>query len=603
MRHAQNIAVALVIVALVPAIAQCDDSLRKQGDTSYAAKNYKQAISQYTKAIQQDDTDHRSYYWRGQAHEQLKEYGSASADFSKAALLQPTNANYQNELAWLLATAPSALHRDGRRAVATATKACELTELKNAMYLDTLAAAFAEAGDFVKARQYQLDAWKLCEEKHKEDFQSRLVLYRADKPYRQGVVSSDYYRRQGDKSCTARDYGQAIAHYKKAIEQDSKDHSSFFWRGYCNDKTQEYTRASSDYAQAVSLQPDNPLYLNGFAWFLATNPSAQHRDGNRALAAATKACTITSFNNALYVDTLAATYAEVGNFAKARQYQLDAWKLCDKKDSEDFYSRLFLFRANRPYRQQMVISVSGPVYFDNRTNETLTIDCRYYIDRFGKTERPNASWRLRPGFSGYLQLDGERVVARSFHYTMKSSGGSSEWKSLNGAFDADGDLYLPITGGDLLTASRDTTPSSGTTTRRSYRTPPTGVDSEATQRAILKILGAGLANEFAKDQDQKEGLLAALFSVGARAGRDNLIESALRDVFPDLDEFEIRSVRLVASLYVDGKLSLENLGKEAAKQEIIAALKREDPSLGTSAQVVDFLYDLGRARADQKRRN
>lgn len=138
--------------------------------------------------------------------------------------------------------------------------------------------------------------------------------------------------------------------------------------------------------------------------------------------------------------------------------------------------------------------------------------------------------------------------------------------------------------------------------RSSYR-PSSKPDTEAVKRAIAKIVFAGVANAVAKDQAEDEGLLSAIFSVGAKAGRDKLIESALKDVFPDRLESEIRGIRRVASLYLDGRLSLANLGKETAKEEIITALKKENPRLGASAQVVDFLYELHQVSSERKRRN
>jgi hypothetical protein len=45
--------------------------------------------------------------------------------------------------------------RDGRRAVAIATKACTLSSWKNAFSIDTLAAACAQAGYFADAVKYQ----------------------------------------------------------------------------------------------------------------------------------------------------------------------------------------------------------------------------------------------------------------------------------------------------------------------------------------------------------------------------------------------------------------------------------------------------------------
>ena len=63
-----------------------------------------------------------------------------------------------NNLAWLLATCPDDNVRNGRRAVTLAEKAVELTERKNATYLDTLAAAYAEARRFDDAVRVQQEA-------------------------------------------------------------------------------------------------------------------------------------------------------------------------------------------------------------------------------------------------------------------------------------------------------------------------------------------------------------------------------------------------------------------------------------------------------------
>jgi hypothetical protein len=53
-----------------------------------------------------------------------------------------------DELAWLLATYPEANVRDGAKAVRLAERACELTNRRVPAFLATLAAAYAETGDF-----------------------------------------------------------------------------------------------------------------------------------------------------------------------------------------------------------------------------------------------------------------------------------------------------------------------------------------------------------------------------------------------------------------------------------------------------------------------
>jgi protein O-mannosyl-transferase len=63
----------------------------------------------------------------------------------------PDSPRMLDELAWLFATYPDSKSRDGTEAVRLAERACALTERRIPALLDTLAAAYAEAGDFPRA--------------------------------------------------------------------------------------------------------------------------------------------------------------------------------------------------------------------------------------------------------------------------------------------------------------------------------------------------------------------------------------------------------------------------------------------------------------------
>ena len=102
----------------------------------------------------------------------------------------PGYAGSYNQRAWIWATCPEARFRDGKKAVESATRACELTDWKEADVLDTLAAASAEAGDFDAAVKWQEKAQGLYwDALDKEQGLARLSLYRAKKPYRETLGS------------------------------------------------------------------------------------------------------------------------------------------------------------------------------------------------------------------------------------------------------------------------------------------------------------------------------------------------------------------------------------------------------------------------------
>ncbi len=94
-----------------------------------------------------------------------------------------------NTVAWHMASCSNPKQRNGSEAVKFATAAIELTPEDHETrhkYLNTLAAAHAEAGQFPQAIQRQTEALNLAPDDQKADFQSRLDLYRNNEAYWEG---------------------------------------------------------------------------------------------------------------------------------------------------------------------------------------------------------------------------------------------------------------------------------------------------------------------------------------------------------------------------------------------------------------------------------
>jgi len=99
------------------------------------------------------------------------------------------NPIFMNDLAWMLATAPESILRDGMRALYLADRANKKRGGKDPLMLDTLAAAYAETGDFAKALECAHHALILAETSGKMDLveglKKEIILYEAGKPLRE----------------------------------------------------------------------------------------------------------------------------------------------------------------------------------------------------------------------------------------------------------------------------------------------------------------------------------------------------------------------------------------------------------------------------------
>jgi tetratricopeptide (TPR) repeat protein len=157
-----------------------------RGAVLLGSKKYDEAIADFTTALELNPDSEYAIRNRGAAYFRKKEYAKALADYDRATELNPESAVNQNQVAWLLSTASDDKVRDGKRALEAAKKACELTDHKNGGFLDTLAAAYAELGQFDKAVEWQERALKAGDLpiQDRAAARQRLLLYKQKKPYR-----------------------------------------------------------------------------------------------------------------------------------------------------------------------------------------------------------------------------------------------------------------------------------------------------------------------------------------------------------------------------------------------------------------------------------
>jgi tetratricopeptide (TPR) repeat protein len=163
------------------------NTFNNRGWTWHRKKAYDRAIADYTEAMRLDPKCVLAIANRGLAWQDKGEYYKALNDYNQSVKVDPKYARGYNARAWLYATCPDKKFRDGKLAVESATRACDLTGWKEANKLAVLAAAYAETGDFDKAVKWQEKAIVLfIDSDDRKTGLDRLALYKDKKPYRTG---------------------------------------------------------------------------------------------------------------------------------------------------------------------------------------------------------------------------------------------------------------------------------------------------------------------------------------------------------------------------------------------------------------------------------
>ena len=150
-------------------------------------------------------------------------------------------------------------------------------------------------------------------------------------------------------------YDLALKDCNEALRQDRTVVEAALLRATINARLGKYAEALKEFDYVISLHPRNVTLaraLSDRAWFRATCPNASFRNGQQAVKDAKAACSIMIWKDEHMIDTLAAAYAETGDFNSAIQYAAQA--LAVKGISPDstklFQRHLALFQQRKPIR-------------------------------------------------------------------------------------------------------------------------------------------------------------------------------------------------------------------------------------------------------------
>jgi tetratricopeptide (TPR) repeat protein len=149
-----------------------------------------------------------------------------------------------------------------------------------------------------------------------------------------------------------RKHQEALPILEEILKQHPDDTEALLARATAWQGLGEHPKAAAEYEKLVQMDlpyPRNLVTINNLAYLLATSADDSVRDGKRAVELAKRAEQIQGTPSPDILDTLAATYAATGDFARAISTQQEAIKLAPERAS--FRQRLQLYQSGKPLRE------------------------------------------------------------------------------------------------------------------------------------------------------------------------------------------------------------------------------------------------------------
>jgi tetratricopeptide (TPR) repeat protein len=269
--------------------AQAVDFLN-QGSDKEAARLDRQALEDFKASVKLDPNRWKAIHNRAVSYGVLGLHEDATADFTRVLQLKP---NYAN--AWF--NRAEIFLESGR-----------------------FAEAIHDYGEFLKLKPNDAAAYR----------QRGRALARSGKP---------------DK---------AIEDLDQAIELNEQDAISLVERGELHAGRSDWEAADIDFRTAIEVDPDCAEGYRGAAWLMATCPQAKFRNAKIAVELAEQALELAQAvrkHDFTYYDTLAAAYANAGQFDDAQRTLHKAIPRAPLADAAAMKRRMALYAAARPFRE------------------------------------------------------------------------------------------------------------------------------------------------------------------------------------------------------------------------------------------------------------
>ena len=382
-----------------------------EGDVLVKQGKVDQAIPHYLRGLELEPTASLIRCNLADALNRLGRPEEAISQYKTVLRQEPGNTRAYHDLAWIWATSVDPRHRDAAQAVEYSKRLVALTGEKSLESWLMLATAYATANrtnDAVRTVQKAVELETAATHQNPRDMlpvalanlaltlvhqdqtdMGVALLSEAARLAHKATDRAELQRQIGVIFSDQRNYAQAAAYYTAALESNPRfamahndlglDLMSQGDRAGALEHYEQALKLDPQYAEAhrnlatvliadgklsearsrlyeaIRLKPDYVDAINDLAWMLATAPDEKVRDAHEALRLARQAAHLTDERDAGILETLAAAYAEGGDFAQAAITTEQAIKLCEaasqKQLLETLQGCLGLFRAGKPVRQ------------------------------------------------------------------------------------------------------------------------------------------------------------------------------------------------------------------------------------------------------------
>ncbi len=320
------------------------DALQAVAELLGRLGNYEEALANANKAIEKNPRAGSLFILRGRLYHQMKEYEKAIDDLNEAIDIQPDS--------FIAFLDRAEVHYDKGAKEAAAKDYGMARELQGQGITTSVLQRITvrSEGKFDKAisemkRFAELDEMNAKEDERSPDPDYLLQLGTTYLATNQNKNSIEVLSKVIDRSADA-PRGRRTTNAKFLALRTRAD--AYLGIG-------DHAGAIGDYDQALKINSKEDGVLNNLAWVLATSPKDELRDADRAIELATSACKVTEYKQAHILSTLAAAYAESGDFDKALEWSGRAVELggatTPPETLQQLKNELESYKQKKPWRE------------------------------------------------------------------------------------------------------------------------------------------------------------------------------------------------------------------------------------------------------------